>query len=155
MPVIWSQENDQRLIKAMWESPSKSFGDIGTVFFGHAVKTGSAECQQIMRRIHKLTGKSDSSGTVKASRSPSGVQKKRAGRRRKKSSTPSEADTDGGFDERVAFPGETYLLTKGVCDGSDSFVGANILCRSAGLFKLRRAAAEVAKSPSMQAKISG
>lgn len=122
---------------------------------GHAVKTGSAECQQIMRRIHKLTGKSDSSGTVKASRSPSGVQKKRAGRRRKKSSTPSEADTDGGFDERVVFPGETYLLTKGVCDGSDSFVGANILCRSAGLFKLRRAAAEVAKSPSMQAKISG
>lgn len=100
---------------------------------GHAVKTGSAECQQIMRRIHKLTGKSDSSGTVKASRSPSGVQKKRAGRRRKKSSTPSEADTDGGFDERVAFPGETYPLTKGVCDGSDSFVGAKIFlqeCRT-------------------------
>lgn len=45
--------------------------------------------------------------------------------------------------------------TEGVCNGSDSFVGANILCRSAGLFKLRRPAVEVAKSPSMQAKTSG
>ena len=37
MPVIWDHENDQRLFKAMWESPSKGFCDVGELFFGESI----------------------------------------------------------------------------------------------------------------------
>ena len=124
MPVIWSQENDQRLIKAIWDSPSRAFTDIGKEFFGempshslllpmltnpgHPVKNNTGEYMQIMRRIHKLIGKDDSNGTAKASKSPKGIQKKKSAPRRRKSSTPSEPDTDVGFDESAMFSGDKH-----------------------------------------------
>ena len=76
---------------------------------GHPVKGNSPEYKQIMRRIHKLIGKDDGNGIAKsASRSPKGIQKKKAGTRRRKSSTPSEPDTDDGFNENLVFPGDKH-----------------------------------------------
>ncbi|USW58868.1 hypothetical protein Slin15195_G121870 [Septoria linicola] len=105
MPVIWDQDNDQRLIKAIWQSESRDFNDIGCVFFGHPVKVNSAEYQQIRRRIYKLVGKGDSvSPNESSSRSPKGVQKKKPAGRRRKSKTPSDQESEGGFDEDMMFP---------------------------------------------------